>query len=196
MKEIATNTSYRKRFLLGAAMQTVAQWSGGNGITYYIPDVSPQFSLIAKSLPQNQLTKKPDIYLRRCSRHQHKPDNLRRLRHRKTRLHPNLHLGSRRHLQPATMYANLPLPTMHNPHLHVDIHVSLQRHLQQIRLGRCHRFCVRVCGGLVYRSLYGVISARDVNLPEADTERILCVEYGVALVFPLCGCEGDAHHVC
>lgn len=38
-KEIATISTYRKRFLLGAAMQTVAQWSGGNGITYYIPEV-------------------------------------------------------------------------------------------------------------------------------------------------------------
>jgi hypothetical protein len=40
-KEIAANPSYRKRFLLGAVMQTIAQWSGGNGITYYIPQVSP-----------------------------------------------------------------------------------------------------------------------------------------------------------
>lgn len=39
MKEIATIPTYRKRFLLGAAMQTVAQWTGGNGITYYIPEI-------------------------------------------------------------------------------------------------------------------------------------------------------------
>lgn len=52
-KEIATTSTYRKRFLLGAAMQTVAQWSGGNGITYYIPQIfqyagvdSPNQSLI------------------------------------------------------------------------------------------------------------------------------------------------------
>ncbi|KAH7323054.1 putative MFS quinate transporter [Stachybotrys elegans] len=38
-KEIAVTPTYRKRFLLGAAMQTIAQWSGGNGITYYIPDI-------------------------------------------------------------------------------------------------------------------------------------------------------------
>ncbi|KAJ5392399.1 hypothetical protein N7509_007889 [Penicillium cosmopolitanum] len=38
-KEIATSESYRKRFILGALMQTVAQWSGGNGITYYIPEI-------------------------------------------------------------------------------------------------------------------------------------------------------------
>lgn len=38
-KEIASTSSYRKRFLLGATMQTVAQWSGGNGITYYIPEI-------------------------------------------------------------------------------------------------------------------------------------------------------------
>ncbi|KAL4999432.1 general substrate transporter [Aspergillus recurvatus] len=39
VKEIATCTSYRKRFILGVLMQTVAQWSGGNGITYYIPQI-------------------------------------------------------------------------------------------------------------------------------------------------------------
>ena len=39
VKEIATVPSYRSRFLLGAVMQTVAQWSGGNGITYYIPEI-------------------------------------------------------------------------------------------------------------------------------------------------------------
>lgn len=38
-KEIATIPTYRKRFLLGMIMQTVAQWSGGNGITYYIPEI-------------------------------------------------------------------------------------------------------------------------------------------------------------
>ncbi|KAM0278719.1 hypothetical protein ACHAQH_005013 [Verticillium albo-atrum] len=36
IREIATMGSYRKRILLGAAMQTVAQWSGGNGITSLI----------------------------------------------------------------------------------------------------------------------------------------------------------------
>ncbi|OJJ06299.1 hypothetical protein ASPVEDRAFT_55967 [Aspergillus versicolor CBS 583.65] len=39
IREIATCPSYRKRFLLGVLMQTVAQWSGGNGITYYIPQI-------------------------------------------------------------------------------------------------------------------------------------------------------------
>ena len=39
VKEVATVPTYRKRFLLGLAMQTVAQWSGGNGITYYIPEI-------------------------------------------------------------------------------------------------------------------------------------------------------------
>ncbi|KFA64401.1 hypothetical protein S40285_01109 [Stachybotrys chlorohalonatus IBT 40285] len=38
-KEIATTPTYRQRFLLGLAMQTVAQWSGGNGITYYVPEI-------------------------------------------------------------------------------------------------------------------------------------------------------------
>ncbi|OHF02052.1 hypothetical protein CORC01_02631 [Colletotrichum orchidophilum] len=39
IKDIATIPTYRTRFLLGAVMQTVAQWSGGNGITYYIPEI-------------------------------------------------------------------------------------------------------------------------------------------------------------
>ncbi len=39
VKDIARNPTYRKRFLLGVFMQTVAQWSGGNGITYYIPQI-------------------------------------------------------------------------------------------------------------------------------------------------------------
>ncbi|KOS18023.1 Quinate permease [Escovopsis weberi] len=39
VREIVSVPSYRNRFLLGVAMQTVAQWSGGNGITYYIPQI-------------------------------------------------------------------------------------------------------------------------------------------------------------
>lgn len=39
IKEIATVPTYRSRFLLVMTMQTVAQWSGGNGITYYIPEI-------------------------------------------------------------------------------------------------------------------------------------------------------------
>lgn len=39
IKEIRSEPSYRKRFLLATVMQTVAQWSGGNGITYYIPQI-------------------------------------------------------------------------------------------------------------------------------------------------------------
>jgi hypothetical protein len=39
-KELVTVPSYRERFLLALAIQLVAQWSGGNGITYYVPQVS------------------------------------------------------------------------------------------------------------------------------------------------------------
>jgi len=39
VKEIFASSNYRKRFLLGITMQTIAQWSGGNGITYYIPEI-------------------------------------------------------------------------------------------------------------------------------------------------------------
>jgi sugar porter (SP) family MFS transporter len=37
--EIQTNRSYRSRFWLVIAMQTIAQWTGGNGITYYVPQI-------------------------------------------------------------------------------------------------------------------------------------------------------------
>jgi MFS family permease len=40
IKEIACVRTYRKRFILALIMQTIAQWSGGNGITYYVPEVS------------------------------------------------------------------------------------------------------------------------------------------------------------
>ncbi|RCI08059.1 hypothetical protein L249_7863 [Ophiocordyceps polyrhachis-furcata BCC 54312] len=39
VREVITVPSYRRRFLLGLAMQAIAQWSGGNGITYYIPEI-------------------------------------------------------------------------------------------------------------------------------------------------------------
>lgn len=38
-KEIQANANYRQRFWLLMTMQTVAQWTGGNGITYYIPQI-------------------------------------------------------------------------------------------------------------------------------------------------------------
>lgn len=38
-KETQINPNYRQRFWLLMAMQTVAQWTGGNGITYYISDI-------------------------------------------------------------------------------------------------------------------------------------------------------------
>lgn len=47
-KEVWTVPSYRKRYLLVLAMHTVAQWSGGNGITYYITTVRSE-RLIAYS---------------------------------------------------------------------------------------------------------------------------------------------------
>ena len=39
IKETLTVPSYRRRLILALLFQTVAQWSGGNGITYYIGDV-------------------------------------------------------------------------------------------------------------------------------------------------------------
>lgn len=52
-KECLTDRNLRSRFLLTVTMHTVAQWTGGNGITYYVSDIfqyagieGPQTSLI------------------------------------------------------------------------------------------------------------------------------------------------------
>ncbi|KAF3003235.1 hypothetical protein E8E13_009987 [Curvularia kusanoi] len=52
-RECLTDSNLRSRFLLAVAMHTVAQWTGGNGITYYVSDIfqyagikGPQTSLI------------------------------------------------------------------------------------------------------------------------------------------------------
>ena len=52
IREILTVPSYRRRFILAVTMQTVGQWSGGNGITYYIPTVRTQ----GHHLPSQSLT--------------------------------------------------------------------------------------------------------------------------------------------
>ncbi|KAK1139358.1 hypothetical protein N8T08_000809 [Aspergillus melleus] len=38
-KETQLNPNYRQRFWLLMAMQTIAQWTGGNGITYYVSNI-------------------------------------------------------------------------------------------------------------------------------------------------------------
>ncbi|KAL3481948.1 general substrate transporter [Aspergillus californicus] len=38
-KETQSNPNYRQRFWLLMAMQTIAQWTGGNGITYYVSNI-------------------------------------------------------------------------------------------------------------------------------------------------------------
>ncbi|KAJ5578520.1 uncharacterized protein N7459_007484 [Penicillium hispanicum] len=38
-KETQTNANYRQRFWLLMIMQTIAQWTGGNGITYYVSTI-------------------------------------------------------------------------------------------------------------------------------------------------------------
>lgn len=39
LKETQTNGNYRQRFWLLMTMQTIAQWTGGNGITYYVSSI-------------------------------------------------------------------------------------------------------------------------------------------------------------
>lgn len=38
-KETQTNPNYRQRFWLVMTMQTIGQWTGGNGITYYVTSI-------------------------------------------------------------------------------------------------------------------------------------------------------------
>jgi hypothetical protein len=38
-KETQTNPNYRQRFWLLITMQTISQWTGGNGITYYVTNI-------------------------------------------------------------------------------------------------------------------------------------------------------------
>lgn len=38
-KESQKNPNYRQRFWLLMTMQTIAQWTGGNGITYYVSNI-------------------------------------------------------------------------------------------------------------------------------------------------------------
>lgn len=38
-KECFTDANLRSRYLLAVALHTIAQWTGGNGITYYISDI-------------------------------------------------------------------------------------------------------------------------------------------------------------
>lgn len=38
-KETQRNPNYRQRFWLLMTMQTIAQWTGGNGITYYVTNI-------------------------------------------------------------------------------------------------------------------------------------------------------------
>lgn len=38
-RETQTNANYRQRFWLLMTMQTIAQWTGGNGITYYVSSI-------------------------------------------------------------------------------------------------------------------------------------------------------------
>lgn len=38
-KESQTNANYRQRFWLLMTMQTISQWTGGNGITYYVTSI-------------------------------------------------------------------------------------------------------------------------------------------------------------
>jgi hypothetical protein len=39
LKETQSNPNYRQRFWLLMAMQTIGQWTGGNGITYYVSSI-------------------------------------------------------------------------------------------------------------------------------------------------------------
>jgi hypothetical protein len=90
IKEILTTSTYRKRFLLGITMQTVAQWSGGNGITYYIPTVRLLHSLSLPTLTNQTL----DFHVCWRNRSEPIPYYLRCLRNRQACFHAGFRLGS------------------------------------------------------------------------------------------------------
>jgi hypothetical protein len=94
IKEIWSAQSCRNRFLLSAFMQTVAQWSGGNGITYYIVTVRlpPLFPPTHPSnhpcIPEYAFTNMcTDIPIRRPPRLVNLHPILRRIRPHKAPLH-------------------------------------------------------------------------------------------------------------
>ena len=39
IRDVFRDSTYRNRFFLSLSMQVIAQWTGGNGITYYITDI-------------------------------------------------------------------------------------------------------------------------------------------------------------
>lgn len=104
-KETQTNPNYRQRFWLIMVMQTIGQWTGGNGITYYVTSIfqvcqrerngifssfffpfPPFLSFLSYWLLTCTTVRWPH---RRCRI----PRRLWRLRSRETCLHHGLHVG-------------------------------------------------------------------------------------------------------
>ena len=89
VKEIATIPSYRRRFFLAMVMQIVAQWSGRNGIIYYIPQVRG----VSSDFIDHSLTME-DIRLRWGGWLEYVSYHIRCLRNYKACLHHGLCMGS------------------------------------------------------------------------------------------------------
>ena len=113
VKECLKISSYRRRLILGLLFQTVAQWSGGNGITYYIGDVSR----VSQSIRCNADKPLVDLQVRRHQQLRYSTRILRGLRSHETRLHHGLRLGTRRSHWSSALLPIGTYTSTHRPHL-------------------------------------------------------------------------------
>ena len=197
IKEIAIISSYRKRFLLGVTMQTVAQWSGGNGITYYIPQVViciQDFGLRSKT--SKLLTSYVDFYLRRSGRQQYLLDHLRSIWCGETGFHARVYMVSCGCVWAPTLHAHRPRIAMHYSCLHVYLHVIVSPLREQVCLGCSDCLSVHLRCRMVNRPLYSSVPLWHRNLPNTYPQCLLCHQHGTSLVFSICGGSCHAKYVC
>lgn len=124
IKEIATVPTYRSRFLLVMFMQTVAQWSGGNGITYYIPQiVSTSTSIIPLGPALADLCSREIVPVRGHQRREQLAHLFWSLWHCQAGLHHGIRLGSDRHHWSKTLLPRWTVLSAGCAHLHGCVHV-------------------------------------------------------------------------
>ena len=103
LKETQTNSNYRQRFWLIMTMQTIAQWTGGNGITYYVSDI---FEVCHQ--PTSCFLKTITLIVQIVCWYQEQfslPGLFRCIRDSQAFLYIGLHLGLDRLLRPTTLRA-------------------------------------------------------------------------------------------
>ena len=174
-KETQMNPNYRQRFWLLMTMQTIAQWTGGNGITYYVTSIFQvrQFQQAIISYTRQQTA---NIYetVRRPRRRLNVPCLLRRIRDSQTNLHNGFHMGSNRPHWSTPLHPRRTKPAAVRTHLHGYIHGPAPRlGRQQSRLQRSRRLGLRLRRRLVYRPMHGALPVRYGDLPNAHPQRQL-----------------------